>query len=134
MRRKLNIRNRVQTLCYSNHCLKSVRIWSFSGPYSVWMWENKDQKNSKYGYFSRSECHDFLWYPSTSYSSSCIFISLFSLFFKHFSSHVFLSQHYIFLLLNASVWADIPRKTTSLTGTFAKVSGKRNLQHFMCFK
>ena len=32
------------------HCVKSVRIWSFSGPYSV-PWENTDQKNSKYGHF-----------------------------------------------------------------------------------
>ena len=26
------------------HCVKSVRIRSFSGPYSVRMWENTDQK------------------------------------------------------------------------------------------
>ena len=52
----------------SNHYVKSVRIWSFSGPYfpaiglnterspySVRMRENTDQKNSEYGLFSRSE-------------------------------------------------------------------------------
>ena len=39
---------------YGLHCLKSVRIRSFSGPYSVRMRENADQKNSKYGHFSRS--------------------------------------------------------------------------------
>ena len=69
------------------HCVKSVHIWSFSGPYfhafglnvaryyvstliqfncgkklrietySVHMWENTDQKNSVYGHFSRSESH-----------------------------------------------------------------------------
>ena len=38
-----------------NHCVKSVRIWNFSGPYSVRMWENTDQKNFEYGHFSRSE-------------------------------------------------------------------------------
>ena len=27
-----------------NHCLKSARIWSFSGPYSVQMPEYTDQK------------------------------------------------------------------------------------------
>ena len=29
------------------YCKKSVRIWSFSGPYSVQMPENTDQKNSE---------------------------------------------------------------------------------------
>ena len=58
------------------HCLKSVRIWSFSGPYfpefglnteryclslslclssrSVRMRDNMDQKNSEYGHFLHS--------------------------------------------------------------------------------
>ena len=36
------------------HCLKSVRIWDFSGPYSVWIRENTDQKNSEYRHLSRS--------------------------------------------------------------------------------
>ena len=38
------------------HCLKSesVRIRSYSGPYSVRMWKNVDQNNSEYGHFSRS--------------------------------------------------------------------------------
>ena len=47
------------------HCVKSVRIRSFSGPhfpafglnterYSVHMRENTYQKNSEYGHFSRS--------------------------------------------------------------------------------
>ena len=34
------------------HCVKSVRIRSHSGPYSVRMWENTDQNNSEYGHFS----------------------------------------------------------------------------------
>ena len=53
-------------------CLKSIRIWSFSGPsgpteifrispYSVRMPEKFDQKNSKYRHFSRNDrflfCH-----------------------------------------------------------------------------
>ena len=36
------------------YCLKSVRIWSYSGPHSVQMWEKTDQNNSKYGQLSRS--------------------------------------------------------------------------------
>ena len=58
------------TLRKNRHCVKSVRVWSFSGPYfphsdsirrdtpylrtspySVWMKENTDQKNSEYGTF-----------------------------------------------------------------------------------
>ena len=35
-------------------CVKSVCIRSFSGPYSVQMLIYTDQKNSKYGHFSRS--------------------------------------------------------------------------------
>ena len=33
------------------HCVKSVRIQSYSGPYSVRIRENADQNNSEYGYF-----------------------------------------------------------------------------------
>ena len=36
------------------HCVKSVRFRSFSGPYSVRMRENTDQKNAEYGHFSCS--------------------------------------------------------------------------------
>ena len=36
------------------HCVKSVRMRSYSGPYSVRMRENTDQNNSEYGHFSRS--------------------------------------------------------------------------------
>ena len=32
------------------HCVKSVRIRSYSGQYSVRMRENTDQNNSEYGY------------------------------------------------------------------------------------
>ena len=42
------------------HCVKNVRILSFSGPYSVRMRENTDQENSEYGHFSRSEESRFL--------------------------------------------------------------------------
>ena len=34
--------------------MESVRIWSFSGPYSIQMRENTNQKNSKYEHFLRS--------------------------------------------------------------------------------
>ena len=36
------------------NCMKSIRIQSFSGPYSIRMWESTDQKNSEYGHFSPS--------------------------------------------------------------------------------
>ena len=36
------------------HRVKIVRIRSYSGPYSVRMRENTDQKNFEYGHFSRS--------------------------------------------------------------------------------
>ena len=36
-------------------CVKSVRIRSYSGPYSVRMLENTDQNNSEYEHFLRSE-------------------------------------------------------------------------------
>ena len=39
----------------ATQCVKSVHIRSFSSPYSVRMRENKDQKVSEYGNFSRSE-------------------------------------------------------------------------------
>ena len=38
----------------SMHCVKSVRIRSFSGPYWFQMRESMGQKNSKYGHFSLS--------------------------------------------------------------------------------
>ena len=34
----------------NNHCVKIVRIRSYSGPYSVQMQENKDLNNSEYGH------------------------------------------------------------------------------------
>ena len=37
------------------HCVKSVSIWSYSGPHLVRMQENMDQNNSEYGYFLRSD-------------------------------------------------------------------------------
>ena len=40
---------------YIKHCVKSVIIWSYAGPYSVQTWENKNQNNSEYGQFSCSD-------------------------------------------------------------------------------
>ena len=46
---------------YGLHCVKNVRVRSFSGPYLVEMCENTDQKNSEYGRFSGIACsNDFL--------------------------------------------------------------------------
>ena len=44
------------------HCVKSVRICSFSCPYSVRMQENTDQKISEYGYFSRRATYSLIPY------------------------------------------------------------------------
>ena len=44
----------LMTDAVTEHCVKSVRIQSFSGPhfpYSVQMRENTEQKNSEYGHF-----------------------------------------------------------------------------------
>ena len=41
------------------HCVKSVRIQSFSVPYSVQMRETANQKNSEYGHLSRSVLYLF---------------------------------------------------------------------------
>ena len=38
----------------NDHCVKSVRIWSFSGPYVPAFGLNTDQKNSEYGHFLHS--------------------------------------------------------------------------------
>ena len=40
---------------WNKHCVKNVRIQSYSGPYPVRMRENSDQKNSEYGDFSCSK-------------------------------------------------------------------------------
>ena len=37
------------------YCVKSARIRSYSGPYSVGIRENSDHNNSEYGHFSRSD-------------------------------------------------------------------------------
>ena len=60
------------------HCVKSVRIWSYSrsyflafglilriSPYLVQMEENKDQNNSGYGHFSRSDTQCLKGFPWT---------------------------------------------------------------------
>ena len=39
----------------ATNCVKSVRIRSYSGPYSVRMRKNTDQNNSEYGHFLRSD-------------------------------------------------------------------------------
>ena len=41
-------------------CVKSVRIRSYSGPYSVRMWKNTDQNNTEYGHFLHSVIIYFL--------------------------------------------------------------------------
>ena len=39
----------------SNHCVKSIRIWSYSSPYFPALTLNTDQNNSEYGHILRSE-------------------------------------------------------------------------------
>ena len=71
-------------LLSSWHCVKSVRIPSFSGPYflafglsispySVWMWENTDQKNCEYGHILRSVSYYItnIWFLSRSGKFIC---------------------------------------------------------------
>ena len=43
-----------RSLPHSLHCVKSVRIWSYSGPYFPAFRLNTDQNNSEYGHFLRS--------------------------------------------------------------------------------
>ena len=45
----------VITIVDDSRCVESVRIRSFSGPYSVQMWESTGQKNSEYGHVPHSE-------------------------------------------------------------------------------
>ena len=45
----------IQEWNFSIHCVKSVRIRSFSGQYSIRMRENTDQRNSEYEHFSRND-------------------------------------------------------------------------------
>ena len=47
-------RNIYTSFTSSCHCVKSVRIRSYCGPYSARMQEFMDQNNSEYGHFSRS--------------------------------------------------------------------------------
>ena len=54
-----------------NHCIKSVRIQSYSGPYFSALGMNTDQNNSGCGYFSSSEQvtvkHLISWYADKKY-------------------------------------------------------------------
>ena len=47
----LMMKDRNKFLANTNkcHCVRRFRIRSYSGPYSVQMWENTDQNNSEYG-------------------------------------------------------------------------------------
>ena len=83
------------------HCVKSVRIWSFSAPYfrafglnkkkmrsispySVPVRGNTGQENSEYGHFLRSDCFNiFNKYPKQA-SNEKNFISLHFLTLVHF--------------------------------------------------
>ena len=44
----------IEVISRSCHCVKSVRMWSFSGLYFPAFGLNADQKNFEYGHFSRS--------------------------------------------------------------------------------
>ena len=39
------------------HCVESIRIGRFSGPYSIQMQDNADQKNLEYRHFSLTGYH-----------------------------------------------------------------------------
>ena len=53
-----NLRTR-RRVSNKSHCVKSVRIRSYSGLYSVRMRENMDENNSKYRHLSRSANGEF---------------------------------------------------------------------------
>ena len=53
-----NLRKLLKFLRKMN-CVKSVRIRSYSGPYSVRMQENTDQNISEYGHLLRSDGNNF---------------------------------------------------------------------------
>ena len=59
------------------HCVKSVRIRSYSGPYFPAFGLNTDQYNSEYGHFLRSSCYRIKFCPQW-------------LIFTHFSNSNFL--------------------------------------------
>ena len=44
------------TVSIDAYCLKSVRIRSYSGPYSVRMWKNPNQNNSEYIFHAVAIC------------------------------------------------------------------------------
>ena len=45
---------------FHRYKMKLLLVMSFSGPYWVQMWGNKDQKNSEYGKFSSSVYYSYL--------------------------------------------------------------------------
>ena len=51
----LDVQVQILILYQGKRCVKSVRIWSFSGLYSVRTPENMNTKTSEYGHFLRSE-------------------------------------------------------------------------------
>ena len=53
-RSKTRWATRIKRTVRNVHCVKSVRIRSFSGPYPVRMRKNTDQKNSEYGHLYRT--------------------------------------------------------------------------------
>ena len=64
------------------HCIKFVRIRSYSSSYSVQMRENTDHNNSKYGHFSRRA----MIYPFYSFivsNSLRLYYKLYYIFIKH---------------------------------------------------
>ena len=42
------------------HCVKSVRIWSYCGPYFPAFGQNTGPKNTEYGHFFRSVCDSLM--------------------------------------------------------------------------
>ena len=65
------IRHSMNTIQRKTETVKTVRIWKFSGPYSVRMRGSTDQKISNYGYFSCSEDHRIGIYEINKISLSC---------------------------------------------------------------
>ena len=94
------------------HCVKSVRIQNTETqsifPYSVQMWENKDQKNSEYRHFSRSVVNTNLFSWPNFQVSICLAIKKSCIFHRYIYNR---SNH-----RRCSVKKGVLEKFTNFTG------------------
>ena len=58
-KKEIHLNFKEKSLLLDHHCIKSVRIWSYPGPYSGRMRENTNQNNFEYGHFTSSAFQRF---------------------------------------------------------------------------